>query len=115
MNYYFMTCFRLQEMGSEASKHLTTKELADLERTTAFTGSEIREWSRKFHERSPTGRMTRTEFQAIYEDIFPRGDSRHFAEHVFRVYDTDGNGYIDFQVGHRTTECVLVKDCLPLG
>ena len=42
--------------------------------------------------------MTRSEFQRIYEDIFPNGDSKMFADHVFRTYDNDSNGYIDFQV-----------------
>ena len=41
--------------------------------------------------------MSKAEFQMMYEQLFPDGDSSAFSEHVFRAYDVDGNGYIDFR------------------
>lgn len=36
----------------------------------------------------------------MYRDVFPSGDPVPFAEQMFRVYDTDKNGYIDFRGMH---------------
>lgn len=33
----------------------------------------------------------------IYQDVFPDGNPAPFAEQMFRVYDTDKNGTVDFQ------------------
>lgn len=41
--------------------------------------------------------MTKAEFQEIYRGFFPHGDPSSFAEYVFRVFDTDHNGSIEFK------------------
>ncbi len=36
-------------------------------------------------------------FSQIYSKCFPTGNANEFCDHVFRTFDTDKNGYIDFK------------------
>jgi hypothetical protein len=45
----------------------------------------------------PTGQLDKAEFSKIYKQFFPFGDSDEFAEYVFKVFDHDKNGTIDFK------------------
>jgi Ca2+-binding EF-hand superfamily protein len=45
----------------------------------------------------PSGQLTKEEFQDIYRKFFPFGDPSSFANYVFRVFDSDNSGMIDFK------------------
>ncbi len=97
-------------MGNNNSV-LKPTEIATLKNQTSFSQTEIREWYKKFHTDCPSGQMNKDEFKILYEQLFPQGDSGSFAEHVFHVYDKDGNGAIDFKeflCTLRLVNCIFV-------
>jgi neurocalcin delta len=87
-------------MGNESSSstQLNPSELNDLKEQTTFSRAEIRDLFKKFSKDCPSGQMNIDDFKAMYETLFPSGDSGQFADHVFKAYDKDGNGVIDFKV-----------------
>lgn len=46
----------------------------------------------------PNGKLTPVKFVDMYKMFFPSGNAEEFCDHVFRTFDMDKNGYIDFKV-----------------
>ena len=45
----------------------------------------------------PSGSLNKPDFQKIYKTFFPFGDPTNFADYVFKVFDSDNSGSIDFK------------------
>jgi len=83
-------------MGSNQTK-LTSTEFQELLKGTKFSKEEINDWFNKFKAEFPRGRIRKYEFMVMYTKLFPDGDATEFTDHIFRMYDQDKNGVIDFQ------------------
>ena len=46
----------------------------------------------------PNGKLTPNTFCEMYKMFFPAGDAEKFCENVFRTFDADKSGTIDFKV-----------------
>ena len=50
-----------------------------------------------FQRDCPNGQLTRAKFLEVYASFFPDGNAEKFCEHVFRTFDADNSGKIDFK------------------
>ena len=56
-----------------------------------------REWHQNFREECPEGILDKEKIMKIYDEISPFGNSKDFVDHIFRIFDKDGDGTIDFK------------------
>lgn len=84
-------------MGNTTSSALSKEILDDLKLSTKFTENEICQWYENFQKQCPTGRITPEEFEQIYTRFFPESDAKSYARHVFRSFDTNDDGTLDFK------------------
>ncbi|EDO25696.1 predicted protein [Nematostella vectensis] len=72
-----------------------TLELS-LSMTTEFTEDELQKWFAAFKNNCPKGKMSQSKFCEMYAKSYKTGDASIFAGHVFRTFDKNNDGTIDF-------------------
>lgn len=87
-------------MGNKGSKKDPTKlnddEIQLLLANTSFTREEIITWHQGFLKDCPNGKLDKKKFIEIYKVFYPNGKADKFCSHVFKVFDSDSTGFIDF-------------------
>lgn len=66
---------------------------------------------RMLQQDCPNGRLTPAKFVDMYKMFFPSGNAEEFCDHVFRTFDMDKNGYIDFKVSTARFFTRIGADC----
>ena len=68
---------------------------------TKFDEARIRNWYQAFSKECPDGKLTRDHLIKLFKKVFPMGDGEIFCDHIFRVFDDDGNNTLEFRVRYR--------------
>ncbi|MEQ2299102.1 hypothetical protein AMECASPLE_012034 [Ameca splendens] len=84
-------------MGNSKSGAVSKEILEELKLNTKFSETEIVQWYENFKKQCPSGRITKEEFQNIYRKFFPDSDANTYAHHVFRSFDANDDGTLDFK------------------
>ena len=60
----------------------------------------VQEWYEGFLADCPSGELTKDQFVEMYSKIFPSGSADNFSNNIFRTFDTNNSGTIDFRWGN---------------
>ena len=78
-------------------KNLSDRNLEFLKANTGYDESTIKQSHKRFLKEFPNGRLTPDIFIDLYKRFIWSGNAEQYCEHVFRTFDTDQNGVIDFE------------------
>ncbi|KAM9462370.1 recoverin b [Clarias gariepinus] len=84
-------------MGNNKSCALSKDLLEDLKSNTTYTEEQLYAWYQAFLKECPSGYISREQFESIYVRFFPDANPKAYAQHVFRSFDSDSNGTLDFK------------------
>jgi len=86
-------------MGNKSSSQLSNKNLALLARNADMDENQVKQYYAKFMKTGNprTAKIEKAEFCQIMQKCYPRTYKEELAEDIFRIYDLDNNGSVDFQ------------------
>jgi len=79
-----------------AGAELDEATMERLTKNTNYTPEQIRQWHQAFLRDCPSGRLTSRQFTDVYKKFYPEYEAEKYSTQVFRTFDMDSNGYIDF-------------------
>ena len=80
----------------QSSTFLSDEKFEFLKAYTKYDDATIKEFHKSFMEDCPTGQLTRDKFIDLYKMLIWTGNAEQYCEHVFRTFDIDQNGVIEF-------------------
>merc|ERR1711936_1072297 len=84
-------------MGSKNGKPVLREEdITQLAQTSGLERKQVEEHFNAFVSEHPDGRMGKKAFKEMMSKALPKKDAAKMDKHVFRVYDSNGDGCIDF-------------------
>ena len=83
-------------MGQNESQ-LDSEAISELSGETVFVDDELKQAYIGFMNDYPDGKMTADQLKEVYKKLSPKSDPSDFVEYVFRSFDSNGDGTIDFK------------------
>merc|ERR1712106_923266 len=84
-------------MGSKNGKpELREEDITTLSKSSGLDEVQVKEHFERFVEEHPEGRMKKKDFREMMEKALPKSDAGKMEKHMFRIYDVNDDGYIDF-------------------
>ena len=88
-------------MGNTTSEnnvlHLSNEDVETMKVASGKSEQEIRAAFEEFKQEHPNGKLNLEDFKICLQDAIPKKYVESMAEYIYRVYDTDGDGTIDFK------------------
>merc|ERR1712121_561167 len=85
------------EMSSKNGKQLLREDdIAALEKTSGMTVKDVKDAFDSFVAEHPNGKMKPKDFRQIMSSALPKKDASKMEKHVFRIYDANNDGHVDF-------------------
>lgn len=94
---------------SQGKPVLRTEDRLLLAQTSGLTETQVEEKFQAFLKDHPDNKLRRKDFRSMISEALPKKDAEKLEPHVFRIYDTNGDGVIDF------VEFMVVYYCLLEG
>merc|ERR1712038_175023 len=83
--------------GSKNGKPVLTEQQAEqLAQSSGLDVVQVREQFDAFVLGHPNGKMKKKDFREMMQKALPAKDAGKMEKHVFRIYDSNNDGYIDF-------------------
>ena len=76
---------------------MTQKDVEFIKLHTSYDEISIKKWYEDFKQACPDGRINPDMFVNMCNALSSGSNHEQFCKHVFRAFDTDQNGYIDFR------------------
>ena len=87
----------LSRMGSKNGKPVLREEdVVALVHTSGMTAQEVRDAFTGFVTEHPNGKMKPKDFRKLMSSALPKKDAAKMEKHVFRIYDENNDGHVDF-------------------
>ena len=84
-------------MGSKNGKPvLRDEDVSEIVKTSGMTEERVREAFENFVKEHPNGKMKPKAFREMMLFAMPKKDAAKMEKHVFRIYDANNDGYVDF-------------------
>ena len=84
-------------MGSSNGKPVVRQEdITALANSSGLEESQVKQYSDAFLRDHPDGKMKPKDFHEMIEKALPKLDTSNMEKHVYRIYDTNDDGYINF-------------------
>merc|ERR1711988_504764 len=80
-----------------ATTILTNEDLEFIAKNTALTKVQVESRYQNFLKLHPDGRISRKSFHSMMKECYPGADTEKLEKHIFRMYDTNKDGHIDFR------------------
>ena len=78
-------------------KYLSTSDFDFCVSHTKFSDVEILNWFKGFRKEVPNGHLSKSHLTNLFRKVFEDGNAQTFTNHIFRIFDKDNNGTIDFK------------------
>merc|ERR1711983_208175 len=83
--------------GKHSTPELRPEDVEALVKTTGMEEAQVHELFEEFVSDNPNGKIKKSNFKKTMKEAIPDKEAREgFEDVVFEVFDTDGNGVIDF-------------------
>ena len=80
-----------------AGKYLSQADFDFCVSHTKFDEAEILRWFKGFRNECPKGHLARDHLNRLFMQVFPAGNGTVFTNNIFRIFDNDNNGFMDFK------------------